>query len=235
MTLHNGVPARGEDPSPDEGGSDATGASEWGAEQAIGRRQRKKLDNQRRILASASALFAERGYSNVTTQEIADGADVGIGTVFRFARTKAELLVYVMGDLLDDGIEAALSAAGAGASPVDAIVEIVAPFADDRRSHHQNIVAYQREVLFESGPNATEAAARIGRVEEAIGEVLLLSTRGRPDLSDDYLRKVAHAVFGTVLIDLNRVAVGRAEKSELLASVRDSVSFLLDQLLSRRG
>ncbi len=69
-------------------------------------RERKKTAKQTRILDAAARLFAEKGYAAVTTSEIAAAADVGVGTLFRYAGSKAELLVSVMNDRLAEGIEA---------------------------------------------------------------------------------------------------------------------------------
>ena len=72
----------------------------------IGRRERPKQDKQERIMTAARELFAERGVSGVTTQRIADRADVAIGSLYRYASTKAELLIMVQKNLAaanDDG------------------------------------------------------------------------------------------------------------------------------------
>ena len=50
------------------------------SDQELGRRERNKLEKQTRIFDAAAELFAEKGYSAVTTQEIADRADVAGGT-----------------------------------------------------------------------------------------------------------------------------------------------------------
>ena len=60
-----------------------------------GRRERNKQEKLDRITAAASELFAERGVDEVTTQEIADKADIGTGTLFLYAKTKGELLLLV--------------------------------------------------------------------------------------------------------------------------------------------
>jgi AcrR family transcriptional regulator len=64
----------------------------------IGRRERAKKDKRERIMTAARELFAENGVSGVTTQQIADQADVAIGTLYRYACTKAELLIMVQNE-----------------------------------------------------------------------------------------------------------------------------------------
>ena len=61
----------------------------------VGRGERAKGDKRERIMAAARELFAERGVSGVTTQRIADRADVAIGTLYRYAATKAGLLLVI--------------------------------------------------------------------------------------------------------------------------------------------
>ena len=45
------------------------------------------------ILAVAARLFAERGYSNTDTQDIADELQVGKGTLYRYFPTKREMFL----------------------------------------------------------------------------------------------------------------------------------------------
>jgi AcrR family transcriptional regulator len=51
----------------------------------IGRRERTKQDKHQRIMTAAREMFAEQGVSGVTTQQIADRADVAIGTLYQYA------------------------------------------------------------------------------------------------------------------------------------------------------
>ena len=53
----------------------------------LGRRERNKQAKLERITAAASELFAKRGVDDVTTQQIADAADIGTGTLFLYAKT----------------------------------------------------------------------------------------------------------------------------------------------------
>lgn len=52
-------------------------------------------EKKERIFAAAQQLFEDRGFSSVTTQEIAAAADVATGTLFRYAANKSELLLMV--------------------------------------------------------------------------------------------------------------------------------------------
>src|SRR4029450_12736629 len=65
------------------------------ASQPVGRRERNKQAKLERITRAASELFAKHGVDEVTTQQIADKADIGTGTLFLYAKTKGELLLLV--------------------------------------------------------------------------------------------------------------------------------------------
>ncbi len=56
-------------------------------------------EKQRRVLDAATDVFGERGFSAASTSEIAKRAGVAAGTVFRFYRTKKDLLIGVVAPL----------------------------------------------------------------------------------------------------------------------------------------
>ena len=60
--------------------------------QAAGVRENKKRRTRQLIEESAVALFAERGYDNVTMAEVARRADVSSATVFNHFATKDALI-----------------------------------------------------------------------------------------------------------------------------------------------
>jgi AcrR family transcriptional regulator len=61
--------------------------------------ERPMTEKQRRVLDAAMEVFAEQGFSATSTSEIARRAGVAAGTVFRFYRTKKDLLVGVVAPL----------------------------------------------------------------------------------------------------------------------------------------
>ena len=63
-----------------------------GTEAPQGRRLRKKERTRRAIYDAALALFAERGFEDVTVEQICEAADVARGTFFLHFPTKAGLI-----------------------------------------------------------------------------------------------------------------------------------------------
>lgn len=69
---------------------------------ALGLRERGKQKRREAIKEAARAVFIERGYEVATTREIAQRAEVSLGTLFAYAPTKPELLVMIVNDDLDE-------------------------------------------------------------------------------------------------------------------------------------
>jgi AcrR family transcriptional regulator len=67
-------------------------------ELAPGRREAKKQENLLRIKTAAQECFISRGFEEVTMREIAARAKVGIGTLFRYAENKHDLLLLAVID-----------------------------------------------------------------------------------------------------------------------------------------
>ena len=201
----------------------------------VGRRARKKADKQQRIFEAASELFAGLGYSAVTTQMVADRADVGTGTLFRYASSKAELLMMVMNEQMRLDTHAGIAAAASGTSPTEAIMALLAPQIHLPLAFPENTAVYQREILFgtEQGQYRTEALARISELEEAIGDILgrfTLTHRVRQGVD---LHGAARTAFSTLHMELLRVTFGREDPQTLAATLRSHVDVLLYGVLDR--
>ena len=64
----------------------------------LGLRERGKLRRRKRIKETARTVFVELGYEAATTREIAERAEVSLGTLFAYAPTKSELLMMIVND-----------------------------------------------------------------------------------------------------------------------------------------
>jgi AcrR family transcriptional regulator len=63
-------------------------------------RQRRSLENRERLKAAALRLFSRNGYAGTSIEEIAGQADLAVGGFYLHFRTKRQLLVALMNDLL---------------------------------------------------------------------------------------------------------------------------------------
>ncbi|USK70213.1 TetR/AcrR family transcriptional regulator [Peribacillus asahii] len=72
---------------------------------------KKQTTKQRKIVETAVKLFAEKGYANTSTSEIAKSAQVAEGTIFRHYGTKDNLLLSVILPFIKDALPTMAEAA----------------------------------------------------------------------------------------------------------------------------
>src|SRR4051812_49212132 len=118
-----------------------------GASQPVGRRERNKQLKLDRITAAAHELFTERGIDEVTTQQIADKADISTGTLFLYAKTKGELLLLVQNSLYAEVLERGQADAENIPDTLDAVMAIVRPVVECTRIQVDNGRVYLREMV----------------------------------------------------------------------------------------
>src|SRR5512134_2557621 len=111
----------------------------------VGRRERNKQAKLERITAAARELFAEHGVDDVTTQQIAEKADIGTGTLFRYAKTKGELLLLVQNSGYADALQEGKAAAERIPEALDAVMAIIRPVVECNRIQIDNGRTYLRE------------------------------------------------------------------------------------------
>ena len=85
-----------------------------------GRRERRAVETRVRLFRCALELFAERGFSNVTVEEITEAADVGKGTFFNYFESKDHVL-GVMAEIQVGKMREALLLGGKGKRPIRSV------------------------------------------------------------------------------------------------------------------
>jgi AcrR family transcriptional regulator len=97
-------------------------------------RERKKLATRRRLRRIALTLFAERGYSSVTAEEIAEAAEVSTRTFFNYFASKEAVLLSADPERLQ-AVRDTITDAAPGVPPVEVL--------------HQALTAWAQEVVEE--------------------------------------------------------------------------------------
>ena len=89
-------------------------------------RAEKMRDKRQRIQTAARQLFSTRGYDEASLREIAARADVGLGTLFHYARDKRDLVFLIFNEDFAAIIQDGLLAPRDGQPFVDQLVEVFA-------------------------------------------------------------------------------------------------------------
>ncbi len=170
-----------------------------------GRRERNKQEKLDRIVAAASELFAEYGVDDVTTQQIADKADIGTGTLFLYAKTKGELLLLVQNSHYVEALERGRADAEAILDVLDAVLAIVRPIVECNRVQIDNGRTYLREMVFGDSRDSrhAEALAIVAQTEEAVAAVLGRDNRVRTAEAATLARVVSAIMFLSMAATVN--------------------------------
>lgn len=89
------------------------------------RRERKKEETRRAILAAAAELFSKRGYDQASIDEIAEAADVAKRTLYNNFESKEQIVLALRFQSFETLIEKACQEAEKGKSPIAAIEHFV--------------------------------------------------------------------------------------------------------------
>lgn len=195
------------------------------ASQPLGRRERNKQQKLERIIAAASELFAENGVEDVTTQQIAQKADIGTGTLFLYAKTKGELLLLVQNANYAEALERGRADAETIPDALDAVLAIVRPIVECNRSQVDNGRTYLREMVFgdPTEPHHSEALSIVAQTEEAIAAVLVRDGLMATDAAATAARIVSAIMFISMAASVNAGAGIEA----IVQDIRTQVSLLL--------
>ena len=195
------------------------------ASQPVGRRERNKQEKLDRIVAAASELFAEHGVDEVTTQQIADKADIGTGTLFLYAKTKGELLLLVQNAKYVEALEQGRADAETVPGVLDAVLAIVRPIVECNRIQIDNGRTYLREMVFgdPEEPRHGAALAIVAQTEEAVAAVLRRDER----VAEGDAATLAHIVSAVMFLSMAASVNIALSVEEIVQDIRRQVDVLL--------
>jgi TetR/AcrR family transcriptional regulator len=195
------------------------------APQRVGRRERNKQEKLDRITAAASELFAEHGVDEVTTQQIADKADIGTGTLFLYAKNKGELLLLVQNSTYAEALAEGKAAAEEVPGVLDAVMAIIGPVVACNRKQIDNGRTYLREMVFgdPAEPHHHEALALNAQTEQAVAAVLQRDQR----IDTETAATLAHVVASVMFLSMAATVNIGHTVDEILNEIRGQIQVLL--------
>ncbi len=195
------------------------------ASQPLGRRERNKQQKLERIIAAASELFAENGVEDVTTQQIAQKADIGTGTLFLYAKTKGELLLLAQNAHYAEALDRGRADAETIPDALDAVMSIVQQIVECNRVHVGNGRTYLREMVFgdPTEPHHSVALSIVAQTEEAIAGVL-----GRDEMAGLADAATKARIVSAIMFVSMAASVNAALSTEaIVQDIRTQISLLM--------
>jgi len=191
----------------------------------LGRRERNKLDKLARITAAAGELFADRGVDDVTTQEIADRADIGTGTLFLYAKTKGELLLLVQNSAYALALEQGRADAATATGVLEAVLAVVRPVVECNRKQIDNGRTYLREIVFgdPEEPHHREALRLTGQTEQLLADVISREAR----VPSEAAAILAHVVSAIMFISMAATVNAGRSIDEIVDEIAAQVTAVL--------
>ncbi|HEX4831329.1 MAG TPA: helix-turn-helix domain-containing protein [Trebonia sp.] len=170
------------EPGPGEGNAGPGGTGQGPRE---GLRERKRRQTRAAIFEAARALFAARGFEDVTVAEIADAADISVKTLFTYVRSKEELVFGGEPTVLD-AVVAAIRDRRLGETPLVAAARaLLAAAADPRPGCPPDAGLASLEGFSRMAASGPEAASRLralwAQAEDDLTQALARAKDGPPE------------------------------------------------------
>lgn len=196
----------------------------------LGLRERKKLIRLRRIISVAHELFVDKGFTNTTIQDIAEAADVGLGTLYLYAKSKEDLLVLVFREHIVRMIEDSYAAV----DPKDSLLDQILTFFEGHIEYHKKDKVLSRTVLKELSFSNTEQ--RKEDIDHVMGisyaKLMEVLERAQLDGKSDrplYVGTAAWSAFALYYHLLQGFLCGFLTEEEFRKNLRNALSMLLGE------
>jgi AcrR family transcriptional regulator len=194
----------------------------------LGLRERNKLDKLARIRGASLELFQTKGFDATTTREIAELADVGIGTVFIYAEDKRDLLFLIFNDVLDRVVDEAFLHVDGRRSLSSQMVGVFSHFYE---TFHQHVtlsrILLRELVFFSRGKQADQFLANRRRILvglEQLASAAIARGKVRPSESAANIAKAFFFLYsGEIRLWLNSP---EPDLKEGLAQLQNTFSLL---------
>ncbi|HEX2175274.1 MAG TPA: TetR/AcrR family transcriptional regulator, partial [Nocardioidaceae bacterium] len=138
----------------------------------MGESAAQRLDARTRLIAAATAAFAERGYHATTTRDIAARAGMSPAAVYVHHSSKEELLFLISRQGHDAALDVIRSASPDDAEPFERLHATVHAFARWHAEHHTAARVVQYELRALSPEHRQEIAERRRAIDRHMRDVI---------------------------------------------------------------
>jgi AcrR family transcriptional regulator len=182
-------------------------------------------ERRSRMLDSAIKLAADGGYDAVQMREVADGAGVALGTLYRYFPSKVHLLVAALANQFEAAEAITASRAITGVTAHERVMKILSRTTVALQKQPQLTEALVRSFMFADASVLEE----IERVGNSLTRMIARAIAGSPDHNQATAEEAAitRVIADVWLSTLVSWANGRSAADEVEKSMDVAVSLLL--------
>ncbi len=170
---------------------------------ALDRRQRRSSEIRERLFRAALDVFARKGFTESTVEDITNSADVGKGTFFNYFPSKEHILL-AFGEMQLERLQAAVESARQSDEPMPVFLRALRARMTEEPARNPAIVRAILQANLSSPPVREAMAKNHARGQALLTQLILLGQdRGeiRKDVPATDLASVfRQTVFGTLLL-----------------------------------
>lgn len=193
-----------------------------------GLRERKKRLRLQRIISVSRRLFVNKGFHETTIQDIAEEADIGLGTLYLYAGSKEDLLVLVFRENLLQMTESAFNTIDADAPILEQLMSFFQVHIDYHKEDMLLSCTVLKELSFPINPQRKHDIELIFNAAYVKLEQLLkrgiLDGRLKPDL---YIGTAVTSIFGLFYHLLQGFLCGFFSEKEFRKNLLHALDMLL--------
>jgi TetR/AcrR family transcriptional regulator, cholesterol catabolism regulator len=183
-----------------------------------------QLARRERILDAAVELATDGGYDAVQMREVADRADVALGTLYRYFPSKVHLLVSAMGRTFNE-LQVGVETSGASSTPEERVYRVVAAVTRYLAKNRRLSGAMIRALMM--------ADQDAGREVDAVGDLMVgfiaaaSHEPGTTPSERDTL--VAHVIGKVWLTDVLTLLTRRMTVSQVLEDLEATIALVMSR------
>jgi len=198
------------------------------ATSGLSRREQNKAEKRARIIAAARALFAHKGFDATTTQEVAQAANVAVGTVFIYARTKEDLLIQVFHEEMVGVVERAFQLARRQEMLIDQLTAFFQTLVEHHERDRHLARALMRQLGYVQNDEQRDAVRDImGGLLKRLA-MLIEAAKGRSEVANATpLTAGAQAVFAIYYHALGMLLNGYIDRERFDRDLPRQLSLLM--------
>jgi AcrR family transcriptional regulator len=186
-----------------------------------------QVARRERILDAAAELASEGGWDAVQMREVAERAEVALGTLYRYFPSKVHLLVSAMGRTFEQ-LQDSVRIDGSDGTPEERVYRVVAAVTRYLARHRRLSGAMIRALM--------TADAEAAREVEEVGDLLVgfISSATRDDAAappspaeSERDTLVAHIIGKVWLTDVVTLLSGRMTVSQVLEDLERTIALVM--------